>query len=97
MRYRRPFDIRQRAAAAESYQRFRRHIKEIREKFPPGSKIERSLFRAYRAAVQDFARELLVDNDKVNVDQLGELEHYATRKAIEYNIESTTRRLHGTD
>src|SRR5437868_7160672 len=94
MRYRRPFDMRQRAAAAELYRQFRKHIRETKRKFPPASALEHSLFREYRTAVHDFALELLAKNDKVNVDRLNELEQHATRKASEYIIENTTRRIH---
>ena len=94
MRYRRPFDFSQRAAAAHLYQQFRANIREIREKFPPETDTERAIFRDYRKVVQDFARELLAKNDKVNIERLNKLEQYASRKAIEYNIESTIRRLY---
>ncbi len=97
MKYRRPFDWIQRAAAAQLYKQYRINIKTTRAKFPPGSDLEWFLFRKYRSLVEYFARELLKTNDRVDVNLLNELERDASNTAIQYNIENTLRRLHASD
>jgi len=97
MRYRRPFDWSQRSVAARSYKQFRANIKDIQLKFPPGTAVERSLLRQYRKLAQDFARELLNSDDKVNPDRLNELEQDASNKAIQYHIKRTLRELGSVD
>ena len=92
MKYTRPFDLNQRARAAQSYRQFQNNLREIRAKFAPATTVERALFRQFRVLVRDFARELLARNDRVNVERLNDLEQHATATSIQYNIQNTIRR-----
>jgi|SRR3954464_15894639 hypothetical protein len=97
MRYRRPFDSRQRAAAIAIHRQLRRNLNELRTEFPPGSDLEQTLLLEYRQAIQDFARELLRVDDTVEPDRLTELEQYATNAGIRYVITRSTRTGFGAD
>ena len=97
MRYRRPFDSRQRAAAVRAHQQYRRNLKELRERFPAGNERERVLLRAYRESVQDFARELLLPDDRLDPQRLTELERHATNAGLRYIVTRSARTGFGHD
>ena len=61
------------------------------------TKSERSSFRKYHDLTQDFARELTVTNDKVNVRRLAALREAIVGESLEYQILVRTREVHGTD
>ena len=58
---------------------------------------ERTAFRPYHDLVQDFARELLSDNAKVDVRRLNELEAAATAAGANYQILRALRDLYESD
>jgi hypothetical protein len=64
MEFRRPFDPVQRAAAAQLYREYRKHVKVLRSTYPPLSEREKELFVAYKDLVQDFGRAAALDDAK---------------------------------
>jgi hypothetical protein len=86
MRYRRPFDAQQRQAAAASYRMFRRHLKTLQPTVSTATRDERAAFGRYHDLVQDFARELLTTDAKVDVRRLNDLEAAATAAGAKYQI-----------
>lgn len=97
MEFRTPFDSEQRHAAAQLYRQYRSHMKLLRADFPPITEHEKALFRRYHDLAQDFARELVAADDKVNVRRLNNLQQAVQGAAMKYYSARATRELDGPD
>ena len=97
MEFRRPFDPDQRAAAARLYRDLRNNLKELRRKFPPGTSEEKALFRAYHDFVQDFAREAMASDAKVNVRKLNAPRQRVRDASFDYQFCRRLRELNEGD
>jgi endonuclease III-like uncharacterized protein len=93
MEFRRPFDPDQRAALARLYRELRNNLKELRREFPPATEEEKRLFQKYHDLVQDFAREAVAKDAKVNVRKLNALSRRVSDASFDYQFCRRLREL----
>lgn len=84
MRYRRPFTPSQRRAAVAEYRSFCRHLRLLRDEFPPLAVAEREALRAYRTEVEAIGSELQNADDRVNSEELNDRVMLAKVALAEY-------------
>jgi hypothetical protein len=70
MRYHKPFTPQQRREALLEYESFRRHVRQLRSTFAPGTADERRTLNRYRRHVRAIAEQLLRSNSTVDVAEL---------------------------
>jgi hypothetical protein len=85
MRFHRPFDDVQWNAAAATHRQMRQHLHELRSHFPPRSRRERQLLRAYRNFIQHFGRELLKPRGIIDPLRLNKLSEAAVMTFVRYS------------
>src|SRR5262245_2089131 len=84
MRYRRPFTPEQRSDATRTYVSFLRHVRLLRDEFPPKTRQQASVLRSYKKRVRELFRELSPSDAEVDVDELNALVHLAKADVAEY-------------
>jgi hypothetical protein len=97
MEFRRPFDAQQREAAKASYRAFRRHLRTLQPSVSTATAEEKAALRRYHDLIQDFARELLTTNAKVDVRRLNDLQAAAIAAGADYQILRALRALYESD
>src|SRR4051812_3556420 len=70
MRYRKPFDQKQRLDVTREYESFRTHVLLLRKTYPPRSSAEKLSLKRYREHVYAFGAELLRVNSAVRPAEL---------------------------
>ncbi len=70
MHFHAPLDDVQSNTAVQQHAQMRINLQALREQYPPRSKGERQLFRLYRSAIQDFAREVVKPRDNIDPEFL---------------------------
>jgi|SRR5687768_14265130 len=93
MEFRRPFNPDQRAAVARLYRDLRQNLKKLRREFPPVTAEEKRLLQEYHDLVQDFAREAVAEDAKVNVRKLNALRRQVSAAAFTYQFCRRLREL----
>lgn len=93
MEFHKPFDQSQLARAAEYYRQGRKYIRLLHTAYAPDSAVERGLFRAIVAHLQDFGRELAKPNVKISVARLNELMADIKQLELKYGLEQRIRRF----
>ena len=87
MRFHSPLDDEQWHAAVRQHSQMRDHLHRLKESYPPRTRQQRLTLRAYRATIQDFARELVRPRDMIDPERLNELQEEASNVYVRYMVD----------